>query len=245
MVTAKKIQVTEYNITYMLSRDYKFVFVSDLHGFDNRFIFEKIKERAPDALLVGGDFIHDANNYKSGLEFLKETVKHLPVYCCLGNHEFRFDEDMKPQILDTGVTILDNSYIEFEEIIIGGLTSAVKRGAKKDKKANKRIPEMEWLKEFSSIEEPKLLLCHHPEYYNKYLKKYPIDIILSGHAHGGQWRIFNRGIYAPGQGIFPKYTGGFYDERLIVSRGIGNPHLVPRINNKPEIIVLNIKKEDS
>lgn len=241
MKTVRKMLITEYNISSALGRDYRFVFVSDLHGCKNEPILEKIKEISPDALLVGGDFIHDRDNYKSGLEFLEEAVKILPVFCSLGNHEFRFDDDMKPEILKTGVTLLDNSAQKFGEIYLGGLTSAVKRGAKKDKKANKRVPDIKWLEAFNSYEGFKLLLCHHPEYFTKYIEKTSVDLTLSGHAHGGQWRIFGRGVYAPGQGVFPRLTSGFYKNRLIISRGLGNPHLIPRINNKPEIIIVNIK----
>ena len=96
---------------------------------------------------------------------------------------------------------------------------------------------------FSNKEGFKLLLCHHPEYYSKYIKDIDVDLTLSGHAHGGQWRILGQGIFAPGQGIFPKYTSGLIDGRLIVSRGLGNTHRIPRINNKPEIINLIITKK--
>ncbi len=233
--------VTEYNVCANLKRDYKFVFVSDLHGCDNGPIIKKINEIVPDAILVGGDFIHDSNNYKRGLDFLENTAKQFPVFCSLGNHEFRFDKDMRPIIEKTGVTLLDNSSVMFEEVCIGGLTSPVKRGAKRDKDASKRVPDINWLSRFDGIDGYKLLLCHHPEYFVKFIEKTSINLTLSGHAHGGQWRFFGRGVYAPGQGIFPKYTGGIHRERLIVSRGLGNPHLVPRINNKPEILVINIK----
>ena len=90
----------------------------------------------------------------------------------------------------------------------------------------------------------KILLSHHPEYYEPYIKELPIDLVLSGHAHGGQCRIFGQGLIAPGQGFFPKYTSGIYDERLIVSRGIGNQFIVPRVNNPREIIVIKINGEN-
>lgn len=236
-------KVTEYKVFADLKRDYNFVFVSDLHGYDNEPIFNAISNLNPEAILVGGDFIHDRNNYKSGLEFLIAVCEKYPVFCSLGNHEFRFDEDMLPSIKETGANILDNESILYDGINIGGLTSAVKRGAKKDKKANKRVPDIEFLMNFSNKEGFKLLLCHHPEYYSKYIKDIDVDLTLSGHAHGGQWRILGQGIFAPGQGIFPKYTSGLIDGRLIVSRGLGNPHRIPRINNKPEIINLIITKK--
>lgn len=235
-------KITQYDICANLNKNYKFAFVSDLHGCDNQPIIEKIKEILPDALLVGGDFIHDKDNYKRGLSFLEEASKIVPVFCSLGNHEFRFDEDMRPKIKNTGVTLLDNSLVQFEEICIGGLTSPIRSGAKKDKDASKRVPDLKWLNKFDKAYGYKLLLCHHPEYFVKYIKKTSIDLTLSGHAHGGQWRIFGNGIYAPGQGILPKYTSGIHFNRLIVGRGLGNPHLIPRINNKPEFIVINITK---
>jgi predicted MPP superfamily phosphohydrolase len=101
-------------------------------------------------------------------------------------------------------------------------------------------PNLEWLEKFSHLRGPKILLSHHPEYYPKYIKDLGIDLTLSGHAHGGQWRFFNRGVFAPGQGIFPKYTSGLYDGKLIVSRGLGNQTPYPRINNEEEIIVIDI-----
>ncbi len=236
-------KITDYQVFADIKRDYKFVFISDLHGCDNEPILNAINELTPEAVLVGGDFIHNINNYQNGLDFLAAVTSRYPAFCCLGNHEFRFDEDMLPKIKETGVKVLDDEAVTYNELNIGGLTSAVKRGANKDKKANKRIPNIVFLKEFSSKNGFKLLLCHHPEYYSKYIKNFNVDLTLSGHAHGGQWRIFGRGIYAPGQGIFPKHTSGFIDDRLIVGRGLGNPHIIPRINNKPEIINLLITKK--
>ena len=91
---------------------------------------------------------------------------------------------------------------------------------------------------------PKVLICHHPEYYPKYLKDMPIDIIVSGHAHGGQWRFFGRGVFAPGQGLFPKYTSGVYDGRLVVSRGLKKTIIPPRIFNPREVVIIDVVNEN-
>ena len=73
------------------------------------------------------------------------------------------------------------------------------------------------------------------------IKPLPIDLTLSGHAHGGQWRFFGRGVFSPGQGLFPKYTSGMYDGgRFIVGRGLGNPIIIPRIFNSPEVLVIRL-----
>ena len=92
----------------------------------------------------------------------------------------------------------------------------------------------------------KILLSHHPEYYPRYLEGRNIDLIFSGHAHGGQWRIpfVLNGLYAPDQGLFPKYAGGKYEKDgsvMIVSRGLARETTpVPRIFNRPEIVIVNI-----
>ena len=115
------------------------------------------------------------------------------------------------------------------------MTSAV------DLPGGERVPNTNFLARFAVARGFKLLLCHHPEYYERYIKPLSIDLTLSGHAHGGQWRFFGHGVYSPGQGIFPKYTCGAYDgSRLIVGRGLGNTVVVPRIFNPPELVVLHI-----
>lgn len=103
-------------------------------------------------------------------------------------------------------------------------------------------PELNWLGDFTEQRGYRILLSHHPEYYPQYLKDLKIDLVLSGHCHGGQWRYYSpfrkvwQGIYGPGQGLFPRLTSGVHDGKLVVSRGLSNPSIVPRINNPTEII---------
>ena len=88
----------------------------------------------------------------------------------------------------------------------------------------------------------KILLCHYPHYYERCLKDVPVDLVLSGHAHGGQWRIFGRGVYAPHQGLFPKYTSGIHSGNHIISRGVvNNAKPIPRFFNPCEVIEIKIK----
>ena len=100
--------------------------------------------------------------------------------------------------------------------------------------------DFEWLENFCGKDGYKILLCHHPEYYEPFLKGKKINLILSGHAHGGQIRIRNQGIYAPGQGLFPKYTKGIYDGKLIVTTGAANTASVPRWGNPCEVVMIQI-----
>ena len=97
---------------------------------------------------------------------------------------------------------------------------------------------LSWLDHFCQEEGYKILLCHHPEYYPLYLKNRQIELVLSGHAHGGQIRIMGKGLYAPGQGLFPKLTSGIVDQRLVISRGLANNTLIPRLWNPEEIIYI-------
>ena len=97
-------------------------------------------------------------------------------------------------------------------------------------------PDGAWLPDFAAQDGYKLLLCHHPEHFRSVPPS--VDLVISGHAHGGQWRMFHRGLYAPGQGWFPQYTSGVYENRLVVSRGLTNTVLIPRFHNPPETVYL-------
>lgn len=233
-------RLTEYNIKVTEVSPKRFVFISDLHDFPNESIIEIIKGINADAILVPGDFIHNTNLYKRGIEFLRTAAAIAPTYFTLGNHEMKFGGDIVSLVKDTGAIFLDDNSVIIDGINLGGLTSGYKKGVKQKRLGKTPAPNLEWLKKYSEEEGFKLLLSHHPEYYDPYIKDLPIDIILSGHAHGGQIRLFGQGIIAPGQGFFPKYTHGIYDDRLIVSSGVGNQFIVPRINNPGEIIVINI-----
>ena len=237
-------KITKYALKSKVEENVRFAVVSDLHGYPSAPVLNAIRETEPNAVLIPGDVIHNDNNYKNGIELLKECAKDYPTFVSIGNHEFKMSSDPVALLKETGATVLDNEYTEFMGVKIGGLTSGYTADKKQTHLGSTPPPNTEWLKAFSKIEGYKVLLCHHPEYYPAYIRDKNIDLILSGHAHGGQWRFFGRGLFAPGQGIFPKYTCGMYESRLIVSRGVGNPHFIPRINNKPEIILLTIEKEE-
>ena len=135
--------------------------------------------------------------------------------------------------------MLDDSYIRYKpDIYIGGLTSTSRYGKYS---STSKEPNIAFLDQFEKITGFKILICHHPEYYDKYLINKKIDLILSGHAHGGQIRIGNQGIYAPGQGIFPKYTNGIVDGKMLISRGLSNTKpWIPRLFNKTELIFVDL-----
>lgn len=237
--TVKRLKISEYIIKGQVTEKVRFAFVSDLHNCPFDKVIEEIKKVSPDALLVGGDFIHDGNNYTLGLDFLTETASFFPVYLCIGNHEKRFSGDILNEINKTKAVCLNNSLTCFKGIYIGGVTSG--HGSSMVKGILKSsTPDTDFINRFSNINGFKILLCHHPEYFEPYIESKNIDLTLSGHAHGGQWQIFGKGVLAPGQGLFPKYTWGLHKNRFIISRGIGNPRLIPRINNPAEIVIIDI-----
>lgn len=233
-------KITKYQLrSSKVSEPLKFAFVSDLHNYPNEPVFEAIRAIDPDAVLVGGDFIQSKLDTRLGMAFLRYVSERWPVFCSSGK-EHDFDSKLVKAVEDTGAVFLRNQSVRFKGITIGGLNTIPIMGKPREEKDRLINIDREWLDEFEKVSGYKLLLCHHPEYYDMFVREYSADLILAGHAHGGQIRILGRGLWAPGQGWFPKYTAGLYDGRLIVGRGIGNTHRVPRINNGPEILEIRL-----
>ena len=226
-----RLETPVYKIKAPLCSRVRFALVSDLHCAPNGPIIEAIKKGSPDAVLVCGDFSHNKKKKEVGLEFLRLSAELFPTFVAFGNHDF--ESGVTPDDVEkTGAVPLDDAFVQFEGVFIGGVNP------------RKGGPDTAFLDRFSREEGFRLLLCHYPHYYDKYAKEFPVDLTLSGHAHGGQWRLFGRGVLAPGQGLFPKYTSGFYDVgRLFVGRGAGNGAPVPRINNPREVVFFDLISE--
>ena len=208
--------------------------VADLHNGEPAGLMDALIEKKPTAVLFTGDTVHGKDRYEAGLRVLGECAMRFPTFCSLGNHEFKYGADFRNAIRQTGATLLDDGYIETNGLVIGGLTT----GFAKEPQGTFRktpLPNLSWLDGFCAKQGYHILLSHHPEYFT-FLKNYDIELILSGHAHGGQWRIFGIPIFAPGQGLFPRYTSGFYGGKMFVSRGVTNSAPVPRIGNKTELV---------
>lgn len=227
-----RMEITEYSFNKGLNL--KFAFVTDLHNFNPDVVLNAVLDAKVDALLLGGDILFGKRDTRQGEGFITAASKTLPTFYALGNHEAAYIGDIREKIKSLGAHLLDNDFVNFKGVNIGGITSGSFYYS-----TNFR-PNPDFLTEFCAEKGFKLLICHHPEYYNKYIKDFPVDLTLSGHAHGGQWRFFGRGVFAPGQGLLPKYTSGLYDGRLLLSRGLGNLYPIPKINNKPQILIINL-----
>ncbi len=196
------------------------------------------------------------------LPFFRACAAIAPTYFSLGNHEQMLDEVDLQTIRSTGVVVLDNEWtaisIDGKTVVIGGLSSAYVtdyrkavekirtaenrypkkeaiEGLKGITTADKHTPDTDWLTDFAVAPGFKICLSHHPEYFP--LVPPSVDLILSGHTHGGQWRFFDHGVWCPGQGFWGKWTRGIYeDKRLIVSSGLANTASVPRLFNPTEVV---------
>ena len=239
--------------------------VSDVHCNDCNSIIRMLVRDQPDYITICGDLLYavvkgkslyesvpnscqNLRNSERVISFLKKAVKISPVLFSTGNHELYMDSKDKELLSDLGVILLDNTFCTFDDIVFGGLSSpySVLAGtgsvhSKEEHKLRWKMlydnVETEWLVDFERQRGYKIILCHHPEFYEPYLKmRKGIDLILSGHTHGGQVRFFGNALYAHGQGWFPKYSKGIYDRRLIVSAGLSNTSRIPRINNQTELV---------
>lgn len=201
----------------------------------------------PDLILIPGDLTEQREIRAGGAEslrFLAALRELAPVVYAAGNHEvgcFHADNpdrrpspqplpaDYRAALAACGVLSVENECRGQNGILFCGLGTGIHDG--------KNEPDAALLDRFRALppDPVKILLCHHPEYYPAYLADLGMDLIVCGHAHGGQWRLFGRGIYAPGQGLFPRYTSGLHGGVCVISRGLSGCTRIPRIFNPPEI----------
>ena len=184
-------------------------------------------------MLIVGDIIDRAppkDDWTEVLSWLHQISEKVPIYASLGNHETICTNTkyLSKLLQQNGVTVLNDSCVKIDDLYLYGFTPWHKQPIV--------IPE------HKETDNKTIFMCHSPsDYFNYGLNEYNYLITVSGHAHGGQWRLFGRGIFAPGQGLFPKYTNGFHDnKKLLITRGIGNRKIVKRFNNHSEIVVLSI-----
>jgi uncharacterized protein len=238
---------------------YKIVQLSDLHSksFDNdqSDLVNKVKKSQADLILFTGDLVDSKRyNEKSSLSLMEKLVEVAPVYFVTGNHEWwsgKFNT-LEEKLNNIGVHVMRNT----SEEIMNGTDKIQLMGIDdpaivKNSDIERSIMEENIEKSIEKIKEDddfQILLSHRPELLSLY-SEYEFDVVFSGHAHGGQFRIpFIGGLIAPDQGLFPKYTSGQYQldhTRMIVNRGLGNSIIPVRIFNRPEMVVVTLKNVQS
>lgn len=249
-------------------RGYRIVQLTDIHSVrdvkQGEMIYEKVHLTDPDMICITGDLIDSAYYKRNGIKgeqytlwLLEELLKIAPVYMVYGNHEMVLLDNpdqnaFKVAVEKLGVEIINNKSFKIysedreEYIRIAGIQDPATlyksfRYAGIKTNGDRVEAMLDTVTVGVRSEEFVLLLSHRPEYLEMY-DQYSLDVCLTGHAHGGQFRIpFVGGVYAPGQGFFPKYTKGVYqtdDLEMYVGVGIGNSTIPLRIFNPPEIITI-------
>ena len=250
------LSVEKFNIgtnKIALDNGYKIAHVSDYHNTKNKLLNEAVvsslKEEKPDIIVLTGDLVDcRKTDIQKGVDFVSEIIEIAPVYYVTGNHECNVSIDSQ--------SAFDNLIEELEALGVNTL-----RGAG----SVITLPDNEKINIFG-IDDPyfhcgsasevkdataslcselaidknefNILLAHHPEQLDVY-SEYNFDLVYSGHAHGGQGRLFGIGLIAPDQGLFPEYTSGLYKVNrttLVVSRGVGNSIVPVRIFDRPHLI---------
>lgn len=239
---------------YHFDLNYKIAILSDVHN--KAFDLTVLENEKVDLILIPGDICsehlseeaweHADKDKRSiiwkspdiALNLFQELPNIAPTFYSIGNHESRWNEFDKKIVRESGTILLDNEYYRFKDMMIGGISSIPKE--LKENSDNTYINIMEGIiGKMKKEEGKKILLLHEPQLYDKYrLQEQPVDLVVSGHAHGGQWRFFGHGVFAPGQGIFPRYTKGFYNGNLLVSAGMTNTAPIPRFFNPTEIVIV-------
>ncbi len=236
---------------------YKIVHISDLHNtefsFRNSRLVEKIKNAEPDIIVMTGDMVDMYRPHISvAVRLGKKLSRIAPTYFVTGNHDVKAvgREELLDGFAQCGVTVLRNKIVFIEKgegkISLMGIDdpkflddTMSGNDRENTEKALKKLTE-------KSGESFKILLAHRPEMIDVY-SSLDVDLVLSGHAHGGQINIPGKGgVVAPGQGWFPEYYEGLYtvnETQMIVNRGLGNSAFPFRINNKPEIIIAELKSK--
>lgn len=263
---------TEYRISSPANVSCTIALVTDLHEQEPTEVLGILREAKPDVICVVGDLLErcdhggNAEEANCGLftrllwqgyhllqqwhhfqyggngdkkpeyayQFLREVGAMAPVLVSRGNHELYLTDEDDTRMAQAGAVLLDNDWVEVKGILFGGLTSRHVSGTL----------DTAFLQSFSSQAGYKVLLSHHPEDYEA-LAPYPMDLILSGHCHGGQIRFLGRGIFAPGQGFLPKYHHGVYHNKLVVSAGCANTTFIPRWGNETEVVIVQLTAQSS
>ena len=252
-----RLKTVKYTVTSeKITASVRIALVTDLHsckyGKDQEVLVNAINKQNPDIILLGGDIFDDKISDRNTELFSSAIAGKYPCYYVTGNHEFwshRIDE-MLATLRACQVEILEGRSITLEvndqKISLSGVDDPdAEYYTDKGEVFYSQLDAIEKTKDESLFS---ILLAHRPSYIESYLE-YDFDLVLSGHAHGGQWRIpfLVNGVYAPDEEWFPRYAGGQYEftnGQMIVSRGLARESTrVPRIFNRPELVIVDLQPD--
>lgn len=257
------IEVNEYQVEWEHTEQeraggsVRFVVLSDLHAHqfmnDNGHLVDKVGEQRPDFILMCGDFVNEDSKEHARLERLVENLCDIaPVYFALGNHELAYmengHENLKEDMEAAGAVVLEKEYVDISGIRIGGLYDYAFALDGNDEAANVEESVRVFLEDFQKTDQYKIIMSHRPDsfIFGNASKYWDVDLVVSGHNHGGQVVLpFLGGMFGGDQGMFPKYIHGMYDVgnmKLFATSGLGSEwQILPRWNNRPEVAVIELE----
>ncbi|WP_419725258.1 metallophosphoesterase [Terrisporobacter petrolearius] len=265
-ISYNKLTTTNYSIkTNQINNSVNLVIISDLHdnqlGENNKDLINKINELTPDIILVVGDVVSsDSKDSKIVTNLMKQLCKENQVFYSLGNTDIDYIKSGRSNLIkdleNVGVTVLDNEYedvkINSNIIRIGGMY-AYAFGLNDNNDVDKNTMEkgvFDFLNDFQDTDNYKIMMAHRPDsfIFGNASKVWDIDLVVSGHNHGGQVALpFVGGLYGGDQGWFPKYDKGLFDLnkiKILITSGLGSgKQKLPRFNNPPEVVNLKISNE--
>lgn len=263
-ICAFAVRTVTYTVALQnLSSPLRLVLLSDLHGKsfgrENSRLIAKIQEQSPDAIFLDGDMIDrsaDPTDVQELLRLIERLHEIAPVYFAPGNHELEYmqtDASLLTQVAEAGAVVVNDSYVDVtlagQPLRIGGTMGHAFYFGRSEEEFSSS-PEYQFLKAFEDTDVPKICLAHMPDtfIFNSAYNLWNVDLILSGHTHGGLIRLpFIGGLYAPMQGWFPEYDQGYFrlgeHMQMVITSGLAGHGVIPRINNPPEIVVIDLVPE--
>lgn len=252
-------------ITYQLQSNFstslRIVQLTDLHnsefGEDNARLVSTVRDQSPDLILLTGDLLNsDEQRTDIATNLIAQLCEIAPVYFSNGNHEIEYEErygvDIDELYREAGAVVLEKEYqditVKNQKIRLGGIYGYCLPG--KYLETGEADPEeTAFLEAFQDTDLPKILMCHMPVCWmiNGSLDDWDVDYVFAGHVHGGEVILpFVGGLYGPDLGWFPGKLEGLYssengENTLILSRGLGTNEIIPRFNNIPEVMVVDIQ----
>lgn len=256
---ATRLSVMRYTLETPLTQSVRIVHLTDLHsrvyGENNGDLTALVAEQKPDLILMTGDMLsREDENARVVCDLIQELTATAPVYYGFGNHEkqwqSRTNEDLTPALEAAGATVLDCTYTDIavngQALRLGGYAGYYRQAGMMEPDPEKQMLHRRFFDDFEQTHRYKILLGHIPTPWLDwgYIDQYPVDLVLSGHYHGGQVRLpLIGGLAAPYVGLFPEYTQGlFVGERAacVLSTGVGTEAWLPRINNLPQIVTVDL-----